>query len=202
MWSGLLRPPPFRDFLTMTGRPTQSAREQHAGGDKMTLITDYTTDEQSLLMQGPRLGAIVVSAASPGRSADTESEGFAAIEYAMDSRGEFLDNTLIASILYQLDQLAKSDHQFAPYGKLAAAPDAGAHALAQLGQIADLLDRKSDPAEATGYKQWVLNAAGAASQAAKEGGNFFGRGAVTVNDAERAALAEIAGALRLPAETA
>jgi hypothetical protein len=169
----------------------------------MSLIKDYTSEEQSLLMQGPRLGAIVVSAASPGRAADTESEGFAAIVYAMDSRGEFLDNTLIASILYELDQLEKSGHQFAAYGKLAAAPDAKAHALDQLGQVADLLDRKSDPAEATGYKQWVLNAATAASQAAKEGGNFFGRGAVTVNDAEKAALAEIAERLRLePAQPA
>ena len=164
----------------------------------MSVLTDYTSEEQSLLMQGPRLGAIVVSAASPGRAADTFSEGVAAIQYAMSSRGEFLDNTLITSILYQLDQLAKADHRFADYGKLAAAPDAQEHALAQLGQIADLLDRKSDPAEATGYKQWVLSAATAASQAAKEGGGFLGRGAVAVNDAEKAALAQIAVSLRLP----
>jgi hypothetical protein len=163
----------------------------------MSLITDYDSEEQFLLMQGPRLGAIVVSAASFGSKADTMSEGLAAIQYAMTSRGEFLDNTLIGSILYQIDQLAKSDRRFADYGKLAAAPGAEEHALAQLGQIADLLDRKSDPAEATGYKQWVLNAATAASQAAKEGGGFLGRGAVTVNDAERAALAEIAKSLRL-----
>jgi hypothetical protein len=163
------------------------------------MLTDYTREEQSLLMQGPRLGAIVVSAASPGRSADTGSEGFAAIEYAMGSRGEFLDNTLIASILYELDQLAKAEHRFADYRKLAEAADAGAQALAQLGQIADLLDRKSNPAEAAGYKQWVQNAAAAASEAAKEGGNFFGRGAVVVNDAEKAALAEIAVTLRLQA---
>ena len=163
----------------------------------MTVITEYTSEEQSLLMQGPRLGAIVVSAASPGSGADTESEGFAAIQYATSNRGEFLDNTLIASILYELDQLAKSEFRFAPYGKLAAAPGAKEQALAQLGQIADLLDRKSNPAEATGYKQWVLNAATVASQAAKEGGGFLGRGAVLVNDAERAALAEIAKSLRL-----
>jgi hypothetical protein len=163
----------------------------------MSVLTDYTSEERSLLMQGPRLGAIVVSAASPGRAADTESEGFAAIQYAMSSRGEFLDNTLIGSILYELDQLAKSEQHFAAYGKLAAAPGAKDHALAQLDQIADLLDRKSNPTEATGYKEWVLNAATAASQAAKEGGGFLGRGAVTVNDAEKTALAEIAKALRL-----
>jgi hypothetical protein len=163
----------------------------------MSLITDYTDEEQALLMQGPRLGAIVVSAASPGRSADTVSEGVAAIQYAMGSQGEFLGNTLISSILYELDQLAKSEHKFADYTKLAAAPGAEADALAKLGRVADLLDRQSDPAEAAGYKQWVLNAAAAASQAAVEGANWLGRGGVTVNDAEQAALAQITAALRI-----
>jgi hypothetical protein len=163
----------------------------------MSLITDYSAEEQALLMQGPRLGAIVVSAASPGGSADTFSEGVAAIQYAMGSQGEFLGNTLISSILYELDQLARSEHKFADYNQLAAAPGASKDALGKLGQVADLLDRKSDPAEAAGYKQWVLNAATSASQAAKEGANWLGRGGVVVNDAEQAALAQIAAALRI-----
>lgn len=163
----------------------------------MSVVSDYTSDERFLLMQGPRLGAIVVTAASPGRSAETAAEGFAAIQYAMTTHREFVGNTLIASILYELDELAKSDWRFKDYSKLADAPDAGSKALAQLGQIADMLDAKSEPVEAAGYKQWVLNAAKAASEAGKEGGNFLGRGAVAVNDAERAALAEIAKTLRL-----
>jgi hypothetical protein len=163
----------------------------------MSLITEYGSEEQLLLMQGPRLGAIVVSAASPGRASETVAEGFAAIEYAMTSEGEFLGNVLINSILYQLDQLARAETKFKDYSQLATAPDAKASALGKLSQIADLLDAKSDPAEAAGYKQWVLNAATAASEGGKEGGNFFGRGAVQVNDAERAALVEIARALRI-----
>ena len=165
----------------------------------MSLLADYTTDEQMLLMEGPRLAAVVISAASPGRSAETVSEGFAAVKYAMSSQGEFLDNTLINSILFGLDQLAKTDHKFADYNKLATAPDAKAHSLARLGQLAHLLDLKSDPAEAAGYKQWVMNAATLASEAGKEGGNFLGWGAVAVNDAETAALAEIAATLRIQA---
>ena len=163
----------------------------------MTILSDYSSEERVLLLQGPRLGAIVVSAASPGRAAETASEGFAAIQYAMSPHPEFLGNTLIGSILYELDQLMKSEWQFADYSKLAVAPDAKDHALDKLGQIADLLDNKSDPAEAHGYKRWVVNAASAASEAGKEGGNWLGRGAVMVNDAERAALAQISAVLRL-----
>jgi hypothetical protein len=142
---------------------------------------------------------VVVSAASPGRSAETVSEGFAAVQYAMNRSGEFLDNTLISSIQFAVEQLGKTDHKFADYSKLATAPDAKANSIARLSQLADLLDRKSTLAEAAGYKQWVMNAATLASEAGKEGGNFFGRGAVVVNDAERAALAEIAAALCIQA---
>jgi hypothetical protein len=163
----------------------------------MSVLADYTAEEQQLLMQGPRLGAIVVSAASPGRSAETASEGFAAVQYAMTPRAEFVGNALIASILFELDQLAKSEFHFKDYSKLAVAPGAKEASLAELGQIAGILDAKSDPVEAAGYKQWVMNAATAASEAGKEGGNWLGRGAVAVNDAERAALAEIAKTLRL-----
>lgn len=40
------------------------------------------------------------------------------------------------------------------------------------------------------------------TEAGKEGGNFFGRGAVLVNDAEKAALQEIATALKSWIKTA
>jgi hypothetical protein len=165
----------------------------------VSTLSDYSEEEQLLLLQGPRLGAIVISAASPGRSAETASEGFAAITYAMTARGDFLDNLLINALLYKLDELAKEDRKFADYNKLATAAGAEEQSLTRLAEIADLLDRKSDPAEAKGYKKWVLNAANAAADAGKEGGNFFGRGAVMVNDAERAALEEISKALRFQA---
>lgn len=162
----------------------------------MSILADYTPEEQTLLVQGPRLAAIIVSAASPGRAAETAAEGFAAIDYAMTTHPEFLGNTLINSILYKIDQLAKSEHRFKDYNKLADAPGALDAAYADLGRIADLLDAKSDGGEAAGYKQWLLNAAAVASEAGKEGGNFLGWGAVAVNDAEREALTGIAKALR------
>ncbi len=68
----------------------------------MSVLNDYTADEQLLLMEGPRLGAVVVAAASLGRKSETASEGFAAAEYVLDSRGEYLDNRLINSIQFEL----------------------------------------------------------------------------------------------------
>ena len=65
----------------------------------MSVLADYPKEEQFLLIQGPRLGAIVISAASPGRASETAAEGFAAIQYAMTPRAEFVGNALIQSIL-------------------------------------------------------------------------------------------------------
>jgi hypothetical protein len=61
-----------------------------------------------------------------------------------------------------------------------------------------LLDAKAAPDEAAGYKRWLLQIATAAAEAGKEDQKgLFGRGGVMVNDAERAALDDIAGILGL-----
>lgn len=161
----------------------------------MSVLNDFTAEEQFLLMEGPRLGAVAIAAASLGRKAETASEGFAAAEYVMDSRGEYLDNPLINSIQFELQKRAASGAKFADFIELAGAPGALDSALARLRELADLLARKSDPEEAAGYKQWVVNAAVRTSEAGKEGGGFLSRGSVLVNDAEKEALTQVAGAL-------
>jgi hypothetical protein len=164
----------------------------------MSVLSDYTAEEQKLLMEGPRLGAVVVSAASLGKERDTASEGFAAAEYVLNSKGDYLDNTLIGSIQYELQQRSAHEERFASFADLASAPGAKEDALAKLGQLSVLLAAKSNPAEAAGYKDWVMNTAARTAQAGEEGGGFLGWGAVLVNDAEKAAIAEVATALGVP----
>lgn len=161
----------------------------------MTVLADYTPDEQRLLLRSLSAAAEVVSAASLGKKAETASEGFAAASYIMESHGEFLDNPLIGSVQYELDRRAKADEKFPDFFKRATAPGAEGAALDILRQVNALLAAKVPAGEAAGYRTWLLNIAQKTAEAGKEGGNFFGRGAVLVNDAERAALAEIAQVL-------
>jgi hypothetical protein len=70
-----------------------------------------------------------------------------------------------------------------------------AQALGACRDAAALLARKA-PGDADGFKRWLLGTAQRAAEAAKEGG-VFGIGGVSVNDAEKAALGEVAGALGL-----
>jgi hypothetical protein len=164
----------------------------------MSVLSDYAAEEQLLLMEGPRLGAVVVAAASLGPKRETASEGFAAASYVLDgSRGAYLDNGLVTSIQYELEKRARSDAKFADFVELASAPGAKEAALERLRKLADLLGGKVDPEDAAGYKQWVIHTAARASEAGKEGGGFLGRGAVQVNDAEREALAQVSAALGL-----
>ncbi len=161
----------------------------------MSILQDYTADEQTLLLDGLMLGAVTVAAASLGRASETVSEGFAAADLVTHSRGDYLANPLVSSLLFELERRATAGEDFADFRKLAEAPGAKDASLARLRQLAEVLAQKAEPAEATGYKELVMKAAVRASEAGEEGGGFWHRGAVLVNDAERAALAEIAAAL-------
>lgn len=161
----------------------------------MTILSDYTPEEQRLLMVSLRAAGVAVSAASLGKGAETASEGFAAASYVMESEGEFLDNTLINAIQFELKRRMEEGYTFVSYTDEAEAAGAKESALNILRQVVAVLDAKSTPHESAQYKQWLMNIATRVAEAGKEGGNWLGRGAVQVNDAERAALQEIASIL-------
>ncbi len=73
-----------------------------------------------------------------------------------------------------------------------------AQAMEEVKAAAALLDQKAQPEEAAQIKQFYYDAAVASAQAAKEG-DFMGMGGVRVNDAEKAALAELATILGVSA---
>ncbi len=161
----------------------------------MSLFTDYTPDEQQLLLRSLQAAAVAISAASLGRKTETVSEGFAAASLITERSEATVANPLVTSVQFALDQRAKSGQPFPNFEKAASAPDAKTEAMQTLQQVAALVDAKSVPEVAQGYKRWLYEIAQRTAEAGKEGGNFFGRGAVLVNDAERDALAEIAQAL-------
>jgi hypothetical protein len=161
----------------------------------MSLFTDYTPDEQQLLLRSLQAAAVAISAASLGRKTETVSEGFAAASLIMERSEVTVGNPLITSVQFALDQRAKSGQPFPSYEKAASAPDAREEAMQTLRQVAALVDAKAPADEAQGYKRWLLEIAQHTAEAGKEGGNFFGRGAVLVNEAEKDALAEMAQVL-------
>ena len=60
----------------------------------------------------------------------------------------------------------------------------------ELGRVNEILDAKATPEEAAAFRQWILQAAQASADAAKEGG-FMGIGATRVSEGEKAMIAKL-----------
>ena len=161
----------------------------------MTLYSDFSPDEQQLLRASLEAAAVAISTASLGRSAETASEGFAAASFVLGSKAAQVGNTLVSSVILALEERAREEKPFPDYVKVASAPGAREWALDTLRALSALLDARATPEEATGYRMWLLDIASATAAAGKEDQGFLGRGGVEINDAERAALREIAGVL-------
>jgi hypothetical protein len=161
----------------------------------VSVLSDYTTEEQVLLRRSLRAAAVAVSAASPGRKEETVSEGYAAASLVLDSRPDYVGNTLVTSVIVEVEAELKADHPFPDYLKVASADGAGEKAMGTLRSVVALLDAKSAPDEAAGFKGWLSRIATAVAQAGKEDQGFLGMGGVAVNAAEIAILTEIAEVL-------
>jgi hypothetical protein len=163
----------------------------------VTVYADYSEEEQQLLRSAVASAAVAVSAASVGRKEETVSEGFAAADFVLKSQPAYVGNTLVTSLLVWLQQQVATDHVFPDYVERVMAPGALEESIKVLRRVAELLDVKATPDEAAGYKRWLLDIAHVVAEAGKEDQGFLGRGGVTVNEAERAALQSVAEALGL-----
>jgi hypothetical protein len=166
----------------------------------MSILSDYSAEEQQLLLRSLSAAALAIAAASLGKRRETASEGIAAATYILESREEFLGNTLVGSVQHELEIRAEQGAAFPNFEEQAVAEGAATTALATLRDVATLLDTKSTQDEASGYKQWLLSIAKNTALGGTEGGNWLGRGAVQVNEAEKEALKKVNDALGLAAK--
>ncbi len=163
----------------------------------MTVIADYSEEEQQLLRSAIEAAAVAMSAASPGRKEETISEGYAAADFILKSQPDYVSNTLVTSILVWLQQALKTERVFPDFLAVATAPGALEESMLVLGRVVQLLDAKAEPQEAEGYKRWLLDIAVVVARAGKEDQGFLGMGGVMVNDKERFAYKAIADTLGL-----
>lgn len=167
----------------------------------MTVYSDFTDEEQRLLRASLEAAAVAVSAASPGRKEEAVSEGFAAASFVLDSRAGYVSNPLVSSVILALEERVRAEQPFPDYVKVASAPGAHGWAMDTLSTVVALLDARATADEAAGYKGWLMRIARTAAEAGKEDQGFLGRGGVQVNEAERAALAEVASVLGVDPES-
>ena len=165
----------------------------------MTLIGEFDPADQLLLLQGLEAAAVLISTASLGRKEETASEGFAMANHVLESARDQIAHPLLMSIIQALEDRAAAGGAFPDYGKVVRAPDARDRAMGVVRAAVAAVDAGATSDEAAAYRAWLLGIATAVARAGKEDQGFLGRGGVLVNDAERAALAELAGLLGLEA---
>lgn len=160
----------------------------------MTGKADFTSEEWQQLLQAPMIAGVVISMASPAVG-DMIKESMAVAKTIAAAIQGATSEGLYAELVheYQNKDVMK---QAQPKFEKSDIETVKAQAMEEVKAAAALLDRKAQPDEVAPITQFYYDAAVASAQAAKEG-DFLGIGGVRVNDAEKAALAELATVLNI-----
>jgi hypothetical protein len=150
----------------------------------MTEKTSFTPEEWKLVLEGPpSAGMIVVTAQRGGSFRESIAMAKAYVEARKHHGGSELLDEIVA---------AKPEHDHTRYHSFEELETAG---LQHLRDAVALLEQKATPQEVEDYRNFILTLADKVANAHREHG-------VSVSDAERAAINEIADALGTTAPAA
>ena len=163
----------------------------------MTSRTDFTDEEWARLGRAPLIAGFAISLADPGGPIEATKETMAALravtEAAQGSGRSKLVNEVAKDTVERTQHRENPLGDFKPRGALA-----GEEILEELRAVNALVTEKATPEEAADFRQWLLDAAQGAANAAKEGG-FLGFHAVRVSEGEQKMLDKLNGVLAAPA---
>ena len=161
----------------------------------MVARQDFTPEEWTKLLEGTMLAGVAVSAADPSGLWGTLKEFFANVSAVKDT-GRDPDDLITAVVSESETAKGMADIQKALHRRFADAKEPSDYvqrSLAGLRDVCVIVDRKA-PADAAAFKAWLYGIGEKVAEASREGG-FLGFGGVTVSDAEKAALGDIASLL-------
>jgi hypothetical protein len=152
----------------------------------VTKKADYSEDEWATLRRAPMVAGMAITLADPGGPIEATKEIMATLK-AITSPGS--DEELVVALSQDAMALAQQHHNlrgdFKPRGTMA-----GQQVLDELRRANDIVGAKATLEEAAAFRAWLMEAAKAAAEAAKEGG-FMGFGAELVSQGEREMLAQL-----------
>jgi hypothetical protein len=158
--------------------------------DLVTTKADYTDEEWASLRRAPLVAGLAISLADPGGPVELIHETMATLK-AMSTPGS--SEPLLVAVSQDAMAMAQQRHNpmgdFKPKGATAAV-----QILDEVRKVNGILVAKAAPEEATAFRAWLMAAAQAAADAAKEGG-FLGFHAVRVSEGEKAMLEQLRRAL-------
>jgi hypothetical protein len=159
----------------------------------MTSKTDFTDEEWTRLKRAPFVAGMAISLADPGGPIEALKETAATLKTVLraaegDGRGELV-NAVAREVSEEARQRKNPLAGFKPKGA-----SAGVEILDELREVNQLVSQKATPEDAAAVRDWLLDAAQEAANAAKEGG-FLGFRAERVSEGEQRMLDSLREAL-------
>jgi len=158
----------------------------------VTTKCDFTEDEWSRIVRAPFVAGMAISLADPGGPIEATKETMATLKSATNPPSR---EQLLAEVALEVQAMSqKKQSPLAGYRPSAEGSPWGEQVLEELRAVQALVAAKAAPDETAAFAQWLVTAAQAAADAAKEGG-FMGFGAQQVSDREEAMLDQVRGAV-------
>ena len=162
----------------------------------MTSKADFTDEEWARLKRAPFVAGMAISLADPGGPIEAVKETSATLKTvrAAESggRGELV-GALAREVVADAGQRQNPLGGFRP----SKGANAGVEILAELREVNRIVSDKASPEEAAAVREWLLEAAQEAANAAKEGG-FMGFHAERVSEGEQRMLDSLKETLSAP----
>jgi hypothetical protein len=149
----------------------------------MTSRQDFTEQEWARIRRAPLVAGVAISLADPGGPIEVAKETMASLRSATLPPSQ---EELLASVALDVQALAQRKQN--PLGDFK--PRNGQQVLEELRGVNEIVTAKATPEEAEAFRGWLLAAAQAAADAAKEGG-FMGFGGEQVSAGERQMMEQV-----------
>jgi hypothetical protein len=161
----------------------------------VTTKSDFTEDEWHRVVRAPFVAGMAISLADPGGPVEATKETMATFKTATNPPSR---EQLLTEVALEIQDLAqRKQSPLGGYRPTAEGATAGEQVLEELRSVQALVAAKAEPDEAAAFGRWLVSAAQAAADAAKEGG-FMGIGAVRVSEGEERMLATLREILGMP----
>jgi len=159
----------------------------------------FTSDEWKTLLESVMAAGLAVTAAEPHGLWGLLQESFASGKMLAKAKMDTGSNPLIKAVVDDFAtgegrSTARDGLQEQLTGKKAA--EVKTACIEILGKVDGILSAKA-LGDAAAFKNWLRQISQSVAEASTEGG-FLGIGGVAVSDAEKATLAEVSSALKLP----
>jgi hypothetical protein len=163
----------------------------------MTSKTDFTDEEWTRLKRAPFVAGMAISLADPGGPIEAVKETSATLRAVLESARSGGGSGLVEAISRDVEADARARKSPLSGFRPSKGTTAAVEILDELRAVNGLVTEKATPDEAEAVRAWLLSAAQAAANAAKDGG-FMGFHAERVSEGEQRMLDSLGDALAAP----